>query len=67
MSWKEVLKATEKDEEESFEKKGSKPDYIDIDGDGNKTESMKEAAKDKKGRKRGTVVPKSKNPFTRKD
>lgn len=27
--------------------KASKPDYIDIDGDGNKTESMKEAAKDK--------------------
>jgi len=28
--------------------KASKPDYIDIDGDGNKTESMKEAAKNKK-------------------
>ena len=27
--------------------KGAKPDYIDIDGDGNKTESMKEAAKDR--------------------
>ncbi len=27
---------------------GAKPDYIDIDGDGNKTESMKEAAKSKK-------------------
>ena len=26
----------------------SKPDYIDIDGDGNKEESMKQAAKDKK-------------------
>lgn len=25
-------------------KKAAKPDYIDIDGDGNKTESMKEAA-----------------------
>jgi len=35
--------------------KEDKPDYIDIDGDGNKTESMKEAAKDKKGRRRGTV------------
>lgn len=41
--------------------KASKPDYIDIDGDGNKTESMKEAAKDKKNK------PKSKNPFTRND
>ena len=28
----------------------SKPDYIDIDGDGNKTEPMKEAAKDAKKR-----------------
>jgi len=26
-------------------RKGSKPDYIDIDGDGNKTEPMKQAAK----------------------
>ena len=31
--------------------KASKPDYIDIDGDGNKTESMKEAAKDAKVKK----------------
>ena len=29
--------------------KAAKPDYIDIDGDGDKSESMKEAAKDKKG------------------
>jgi len=29
--------------------KAAKPDYIDIDGDGNKSESMKDAAKDKKG------------------
>ena len=28
--------------------KGGKPDYIDIDGDGNKTESMKSAAKEAK-------------------
>jgi hypothetical protein len=28
--------------------KAAKPDYIDIDGDGNKTESMKKAAADKK-------------------
>tara|TARA_R100001460_G_scaffold31502_1_gene62029 strand:- start:480 stop:773 length:294 start_codon:yes stop_codon:yes gene_type:complete len=27
---------------------GGKPDYIDIDGDGNKTEPMKEAAKEAK-------------------
>ena len=30
------------------EKKGDKPDYIDIDGDGDKEESMAKAAKDKK-------------------
>jgi len=29
--------------------KAAKPDYIDIDGDGNKSEYMKDAAKDKKG------------------
>ena len=28
--------------------KAAKPDYIDLDGDGNKTESMKQAAADKK-------------------
>ena len=39
-----------------FEKKsnggktGSKPDYLDFDKDGNKTESMKKALKDKKGK-----------------
>ena len=43
-----------------FEKKsaggktGAKPDYIDLDGDGNTTESMKQAAKQKKnGKKTG--------------
>ena len=30
------------------QKKGARPDYPDIDGDGNKTESMKQAAEDKK-------------------
>lgn len=32
-------------------KKGAKPDYIDLDKDGNKKESMKKAAKDKKKKK----------------
>ena len=32
-------------------KKGSKPDYIDLDKDGNKKESMKKAAHDKKKKK----------------
>lgn len=31
--------------------KGAKPDYIDLDKDGNKKESMKKAAKDKKNKK----------------
>tara|TARA_Y100000816_G_scaffold272193_1_gene237407 strand:+ start:646 stop:861 length:216 start_codon:yes stop_codon:yes gene_type:complete len=57
MSWKDILKIEEKshcattekiDDEEPFEKKEVKPDYIDLDGDGNKKESMKQAAKDKK-------------------
>lgn len=42
-------------EEEDIEE-GAKPDYIDIDGDGNTDESMKEAAKDKKGMNTGGVV-----------
>ena len=33
MSWKDILKA-------------KKPDFIDLDGDGNTTEPMSEAAKD---------------------
>ena len=68
MSWRDIIRkedekahcGTEKTDDDE-ELKAAKPDYIDIDGDGNKTESMKEAAKDKKNR------PKSKNPFTRKD
>ena len=32
-------------------KKGAKPDYIDLDKDGNKKESMKKAAADKKKKK----------------
>ena len=76
MSWKDILKAEEKMhcgtekggctgcpscEKEDFEKTEPKPDFIDLDKDGNKKESMKQAAKDAKKK------PKSKNPFTRKD
>ena len=63
MNWKEVLKTTEKLEEEAeeFEKTEAKPDFLDLDKDGNKKESMKQAAKDAKKK------PKSKNPFTRED
>jgi len=66
MNWKEVLKGscgTEKmeDEAEIMEKKKPKPDFIDLDKDGDRKEPMKEAAKDAKKK------PKSKNPFTRED
>ena len=53
---KEILKTekahcgTEKSNEEEMEKKEAKPDFLDLDGDGNKKESMKQAAKDKKAR-----------------
>lgn len=39
------------DKEEKGYEKAEKPDYIDIDGDGNKTESMKDAAEDKEEKK----------------
>lgn len=38
-----------KDDKKDSPVKAAKPDYIDIDGDGDKSESMKDAAKDKKG------------------
>jgi len=71
MSWRDIVRKghckTEKTDDEEL--KAEKPDFLDLDKDGNKKEPMKEAAKDAKGRRRGTVVPKtkSKNPFTRKD
>lgn len=37
-----------------------KPDYIDIDKDGNTSESMKDAAKDVPKAKKGMKVPKAK-------
>jgi len=55
MSWRDIVK------KETIEKEGSKPDYIDLDGDGNKKESMKQAAKDKKKKKGG------RSAFTSKD
>jgi len=69
IDWKEVLKAhcgsTEKGrctgcpscEKEQFEKtEEAKPDYIDLDGDGDKKESMKQAAKDKKKKSRSAFT-----------
>ena len=42
-----------KNEEFVAEKKGSKPDYLDFDGDGDEKESMKKALSDKKKGKKG--------------
>ena len=39
------------DRNKDLEEKKAKPDYIDIDGDGNRKESMKKAAADKKKKK----------------
>jgi hypothetical protein len=39
--------------EERMEAKNSKPDFLDLDGDGDKKESMKKAAKDKEETKEG--------------
>tara|TARA_R100000234_G_scaffold74422_1_gene45942 strand:+ start:56 stop:382 length:327 start_codon:yes stop_codon:yes gene_type:complete len=36
----------------------AKPDFLDIDGDGNKTESMKAASADRKGMKKGGMAKK---------
>jgi len=44
----EYRKANLKKEEFVAEKKGSKPDYLDFDGDGDEKESMKKALSDKK-------------------
>ena len=38
----------------------AKPDFLDIDGDGNKTESMKAASADKKGMRGGGMSMKKK-------
>jgi hypothetical protein len=48
---KKQIKDAKSDEDEETPKKGSKPDYIDIDKDGNKKESMKKAVDDKKKKK----------------
>ena len=46
----------------------AKPDYIDLDGDGNKTESMKQAAADKKsGAKMKKASPNKKNVPTERE
>lgn len=49
----EIAERGDIDEIQISEKKGSKPDYLDFDGDGNKKEPMKKALKDKKKKKVG--------------
>ena len=70
MSWRDIVRKEEKmhcggnrekadvKDDEPFEKKKQKPDYIDLDGDGNKTESMRQAAKDKKKKGRSAFTSK---------
>ena len=44
-------KKNKKPNKRMFAKSGSKPDFLDIDKDGNTSESMKSAAKQAKGKK----------------
>jgi hypothetical protein len=41
--------------------KGGKPDFLDIDGDGDKSESMKNASKSAKGKKGKAKLSKAEN------
>ena len=49
----EFYEIAKKRREERMEVKNAKPDFLDLDGDGNKKESMKKAAKDKEETKEG--------------
>ena len=52
-------------ENQGYPKTIAKPDYIDIDGDGNKNESMKDAAADKdKTKSNLTKTPYEKNKYS---
>jgi len=56
MSWRDIVRkgscGSEREkqqfEKKLFDKSGAKPDFLDLDKDGNKEESMKDAAKDAK-------------------
>ena len=48
-----VLKVIEEQWQEIKLDEDAKPDFLDLDGDGNKKESMKKAAKDKKEMEEG--------------
>jgi hypothetical protein len=60
-----VESKTKKIKETNLKVKGAKPDYIDIDGDGDKTEPLKKAALDKKKGaigKKDVAVKEAKDP-----
>jgi hypothetical protein len=56
--------AKKKGDKKEEVKEGSKPDFLDIDGDGDKKEPMKKAAADKK---KGSAPKKGVNPFAKKN
>ena len=55
-----LLQEKKEAEVKAAKKKGSKPDYLDLDGDGNKDEDMKDAAKDAKSKKTSPKAKKGK-------
>lgn len=68
---KKILESYVAEAELKVKETGQKPDYIDIDGDGDKSESMKKAAQDKKKKpnfaKKGESVKEAKAPMQGKD
>jgi len=51
MSWRDIVRKAHcgsDKKKQQFEKSGAKPDFLDLDKDGNKEESMKDAAEDAK-------------------
>ena len=55
-----LLQEKKEAEVKAAKKKGSKPDYLDLDGDGDKDEDMKDAAKDAKSKKASPKAKKGK-------
>ena len=56
----EDVEEVEVDTEETDEvEESAKPDYIDLDGDGDKEETMKQAAKDKEAKNESSLITKA--------
>jgi len=71
--FEQMVEAKKEDAKKKKEKKvdeGAKPDFLDIDGDGDKKEPMKKAVADKKkgapSAKKGAAPKKGVNPFAKK-